>query len=146
MARNPSTPAAWNAAAIDLATYSTTVIPCYCSSHPAGVPMYRNTEARDLAIDDAMTAGDIPTARYILLVAVVTSASRHEVAGDDSRVWLGCADGNNEQQQQYDPAPAGTPVFPLSTGTSADIREDKARRDRDRAERARRAAAVATPR
>jgi hypothetical protein len=108
--------------------------------------MYRNTEARDLAIDDAMTAGDIPTARYILLVAVVTSASRHEVAGDDSRVWLGCADGNNEQQQQYDPAPAGTPVFPLSTGTSADIREDKARRDRDRAERARRAAAVATPR
>ena len=133
MARNPSTPMAALRVldAAGASSYADAPIVCRCPSHPDGRIVYRSADARTLAVDALIVAGDLIGARRAN-AAGIGWASRHTVAGDDTApVWLGCADGNNARQTDADPAPVGAVTYLITDGGSADVARDRRVRDAD---------------
>ena len=124
--------------ASDGVTYVGVIIYCYCSKHEDGAPMFRNNTAKALTIDTLRNNGEHALADYYNLHGITSSAMRHAVAGDDSILWLGCADENNKRQREDDPAPARSTVRDIHFGSESLADKDKEIRDNDDAELERR--------
>jgi hypothetical protein len=119
-------------------TYSMVIIYCYCAKHPNGAPMLRDETSKALTIDNYRRQGNDAMADYINLHGITSSAMRHEIAGVDDRLFLGCAKENNKRQQGDDIIPDGVSVFTIDDYRNDAVKMDRRIRDNDDEERDRR--------